>query len=354
MLLSASKGSPPGALAVRIKEALPLLAAAGDGARALPRLRAEPLPQIPNDLYPVSGLHTLEEGQREDLTEYQVATGGYLISVLTPPVCYALELQRPRDTDPWLLWGAFEDEARPVVAIHVQTTKHMASILWPLGAIAKLGKGTARVFSSIVGTIEDGVTGGGSEPVASPVTKRDHCDVQLLRDGRPVEPVLCQCSGHTFDAKRAAFVPRKGSTAAFFYFGWQTFKSTGASPPEIVLNLFDPSRPDESESVQIPRKMLELIAADFEPMRRYQQGLPHPPMAAGASGPAIFLVRLRGGSVLRALEVMPRGSRDMGLVLEAGGRILVAGAEVDTISDEAGNDWTTRVVTERKGVPEGR
>ena len=89
-------------------------------------------------------------------------------------------------------------------------------------------------------------------------------------------------------------------------------------------------------------------------MRRYQQGLPHPPLTAGATRPEKFEVRLRGGSVLRALEVNPRGAHDLGLVLEAGGRVLVAGDEVDSVRDERGNDWTARVIKERLGVPAER
>jgi len=365
MLLSGSKGSPPGALAVLIGEALPLLAAAVDSIRTLPQPSAEILPPIPSDLYPASDLRALGERPRQDLGDYQIASAGYLISILTPPICYSLETQHPTDAGRWLLWGAFEGEYRPVVAVHIQTTKHLPSLLWPLGVIAKLGKGTARVFASIVGTIEDGVTGGGTDSSASRVKKRDHCELQLLRNGSPVVPVLCQCSGHTYDSKRVAFVPRKGSTSAFFYFGWQTFESAGTRSLDIVLELFDPSRPDEIETIPLPRKILEMIAVDLEPVRRHQHSSELSPTAAamndavspnGPAGahPTIFLVKLRGGSVLRAIEVKPRGAREIGLVLEAGERISVAGDEVSSILDESGKDWTKRVVIERSGVPEER
>ena len=350
VLLSDGRGSPSGAVAVLIGEALPLLTAALDSARTMRRPSMELLPPIPSDPYPASDLRAFGGRHGADLKDYQIAAAGYLISILTPPICYSLEAHRSRDSDPWLLWGAFDGEYLPVVAVHIQTTKHSPSILWPFGAVAKLGKGTAHVFGSMVGTIEDGITGGGTEPIAPRVKKRDHCEVQLLHNGDSVEPVLPQCSGHVYDPDRSAFVPRKGSTAAFFYFNRQAFQSTGTRPPDIALVLFDPSRPDETETVQLPRKIVEMIATDLGPVQR------SPVTSGEPAGPhqAIFLVKLREGSVLRALEVKPRGVSDIGIVLEAGERIFVAGGEVSSIRDEAGNDWTRRVVIERGGVPEER
>ena len=350
ILLSDGKGSPSGALAVRIGDALPLLAAAVDSARTIRRPSVSLLPSIPRDPYPSSDLQRLGGRPGEEIGDYQIAAAGYLISILTPPICYSLETRRSRDSSPWLLWGAFEGEYLPVVAVHIQTTKHLPSILWPFGAVAKLGKGTANVFGSIVGTIEDGVTGGGSEPITPRVKKRDHCEVRLVRNGNPVEPVLPQCSGQVYDSDRSTFVARKGSTAAFFYFGWQTFQSAGTHSTDIVLELFDPGRPDETETIQIPKRILEMIAVDLEPVQRH----PATPSAPAGVHPTIFLVKLREGSVLRAVEVKPRGGSDIGIVLEAGERIFVAGDEVNSVRDEAGNDWTKRVVIERGGVPEER
>ncbi|MGI0148799.1 MAG: hypothetical protein ACREDF_04620, partial [Thermoplasmata archaeon] len=323
-----------------------------------PRPSGEPAATIPSEDYSPPSLRELAGRPHRDIRDFQIQADGYVISLLTPPSCYALDARQGEVTDGWFLWGAVEGDYPPVLAVHVQGTKRSSRILWPVGAIARVARGAASVFGSIVGTVADGVTGGGSGPEAVREARLDHYDVRLTRDGRLVEPILCQCSGHTYDKKQAAFVPRNGSKAAFFYYGWRTFESAGERIPEIVLQLHDPTRPDEPVRAQVPRKMLEMIAADFEPIRRRHNGLEPaatPIAAEGAASPnpvprdhpTVLLVQLKGGSILRAAEVEVWGPRDVRIVLEAGERVFVPEGEIRSVRDELGNDWAPRILTSR-------
>ena len=356
-----SGGAGPGAAAAPIEDAAALLEAVVESTRTWLPPSGENLPALPDERFPPDDLRALAARSDRDIRDYRILAGGYTVSILTPPQCFALQSQPSEAPTGWFLSGAFGDGYPPVVAIHVEPRKSSTTFLWPIGAIARVGRGAAHVLGSIVGTVADGVTGGGPA-TAPPAARSDHCGLTVLRDGAVEMPLLCQGSGHVYDQKRGMFVQRKGSKAAFFYYSWPVFQSKGERPPAIVLELSDPGAPDERDRLEVPRKLLQMIAADFEPMSR-SRGEHRPVVASrprddGAGAPAasgpLLLIRLKGGSILRAVEAEAWGPRDVRIVLEARERIFIPRDEIHSIVDEDGVDWTERVLTDENGVNRNR
>jgi hypothetical protein len=345
-----SGGSGPGAIAATVRDAVVLLEAAAESTRTSPYPSGEILSDLPGESFPPAELREIATRADHDIRDFQILAGGYTVSILTPPQCFALQTRNSESAGQWFLSGAFGDDYPPVVTIHVEPRRRSATILWPIGAVFRVGRGAAHVLGSFVGTVADGVTG--AAPVVR-AARSDHCEVSVLRDGTVATPLLCQGSEHVYDPKLGAFVQRKGSKAAFYYYPWQTFESTGGRSPEIALEISDPSNPEEMDHLQVPRKLLQMVAADFEPVRRIgeRERVASTYKEDGAASgsipgevPPVLLIRLKGGSILRAAEVEAWGPREVRVVLEARERLFVPRDEIRSITDETGRDWTARVL----------
>jgi len=329
------------AIATPVADLIPLVAASAESTQFSPSRRSKVIPGVAAETLGTSALQGLERRPHRDIRDFQIQADGYLISLLTPLM--AFELERSDSTaGRWFLWGAYGDDYPCVVGIHVQFKKRSPMFLWPLGAVASLGRGTAHAVGSIVGAVADGVTGGGAsqDPVLPP--NRDRCSVDLVRDGVVTEPLLCQCSGHAFDTEHGVFVPGKGPKAAFFYYSRQTFESRGERAPDLVLDVSDPSHPDVPDRIQLPHKLIEMVAADFASFRRTGTNRPETENRPGT--PKLLMVRLKDGSVHQGVDVEAWGPREVRIVLSAGERIFVPRNEIQSVMDDVGNDLTTRLL----------
>jgi hypothetical protein len=348
---------------VPIVDALPLLAAAAESLGASPGYPSpDLLPSVPRDYYPAAALRTRDDRLSAGLSEYLIEIPGYLVALLTPPVCAYMQDRGPPNADPWFLWGALEGRYPPVVALHVEPSKSTPSLLWPVVMVARVGRGTARVFGSVAGTISDGITGHGSEREGIRKKRSDFCDLELLRDGVAVEPLVRQCSDHAYDRKKSTFVTRKGCKGAFFYYSRQAFEPAVGRWPSIDLRLFDPSKLDEPARVRLSKKTLELVASDLEAVhadRLIPTTVPEATLPSEGVSPAApsigdggkFQVQLARGSVMRATGVQAWGSDQVKIVLATGETVFVPKRDVRSILGEDGTDWTRRVVAERRAAP---
>jgi len=345
-------GPGPGAMAIPVDRGAALLAAAAESIRGWPAPSPRALPPLPAEPFPSRELRQLGSQSDRDVRDFQIVTGRYTVSVLTPPQCFALE-SRDSASGRWFLSGAYGAEYPPVVAVHVEPRKGSSTILWPIGAVARVGRGAARVLGSIVGTVADGITSSDPRPGRS-TGPADHCGVEVVRDGKLEAPLVCQCSGQVYDAKRGVFVFKKKSRAVFFYYPWSVFETRTARPPTIELTLSEPGDPEDQDHIRVPSKLLQLVDADLEPLSRAQGARRVAPVADRSRGmegiPALLLIRLKGGTVLRAAEAEAWGPRDVRILLEARERIFIPREEIRSITDESGRDWTAILLPE-EGPP---
>jgi len=122
------------------------------------------------------------------------------------------------------------------------------------------------MFGSVAGAVADGITGKGTERAEASRRRTYSCDLELLRNGVPVEPLVRQCSDHAYDKKKSVFVTRKGCKSAFLYYSRKVFEPADGQWPDIELRVFDPSKSDEPVTLRLTKRTLELVAADLGPI----------------------------------------------------------------------------------------
>jgi len=234
------------------------------------------LPIMPDDTYPLWALEEFAQQDKLNSKPYRLKSRGFNIEILTPPYMYWREKQyelrlskkRRRREEKAGVTGAGSFDPFSDLKSWMQYASNQFAPVVMVNVIPKIGETSGSTWANILGAALAGAARTAYYGSHKYEFKADLSDLVLTRDSVN-EPEIHRAMPFVpldfyYASYGSAYSGEDLARAGIFVFAADIFKPVDGRWPDVKLRLLRLDRPDDSDSISIPRRTLERIVMDFE------------------------------------------------------------------------------------------